>query len=139
MPGQTTFTGITDQAPRAGQVDGIGEVLTMPGAATAAISFGDALEWVSESAGTVKLFDGTGTICGFAARDLSRPFNTGYVAGDQVPIVFRGGLWINTAAPLTVGAAVAGVANSVVRKVGVNGAQNLALVYLNLPARGPAL
>lgn len=127
-----------DQAARAGQVDSA-DSRSMVGAATAAIDFGDPLEWVSETAKTVKQFDGTGTICGFAGRDMSRTTTTGYVAYDAVTIVYEGLMWIKTAGALTVGAAVAGVANSVVRKVAVEGAQNLALVQLNMPARGPAL
>lgn len=139
MSYQTTYGYQSDEAPRAGLPDSVNPPKVMPGRATTQIDFGDALEWVSEAAKTVKKFDGTGTICGFAVRDTSRVAGVGYSIGDAVSIAYEGLMWVNAGSVLTVGAVFAGVANSVVRKVATSGAQNLALVQFNMPARGPAL
>lgn len=107
---------------------------------TTAIPFGEALEYVSASAKTAKIFDGTGTIIGFAVKENRQISQTGgYAANEPMSVLKRGRMWVKAGAVLTVGAAYPGVANSEVKAVSTIGAQNIALVDVNIPALGPAL
>lgn len=139
MTYQTTFGLQADEEPILGEPQGVEGLLVESGAGVGAIDFGDALEWVSEVARTVKKFDGTGTICGFALKDKSRNSTAGYVAGDQIPIMFAGKAWVKAAAALTVGAIYPGVAQSVVKTARTIGGVQAGLIQMNQPARGPAI
>lgn len=138
-PYQTSYGNLSAMAPKPGTPNGE-PPRCMFAIATGAIAFGDPVEWVSESAKTAKAFDGAGTICGFAMARKGLVTGAGIVADDEFDIAYEGLVWVKAGSALTVGAAYPGCVNgSVVREVAVDGAQNLALVQLNMPARGPAL
>jgi hypothetical protein len=136
---QTSYGKMSDLSPIPGQPDAGYPVEADTGYATAGISFGAPLERVSIADRTVKTFDGTGTIIGFALKEQRLVSGAGYAALDPVSIARKGRMWVLADAALTPGAAYPGVAQSVVHKVAVIGAQNVAYVDFNLPAEGPAL